>query len=177
MPSPDTLEYNPNIIGFVSDIGPVTISLHAARKRYGELPSDYKLVSEKDGRLKKKGLNLALGKLVTETLKRKKSIFKKKICDFYNEWHRDYKKEFNINIHPFENLNDPVYLRHVLECNRKALADASSLKLRPYLAEQKLIRKDILNSISDADLPDTSERILERKIKSLSHGQKILHWR
>jgi len=173
LPSPDNLEYNPNIIGFVSDIGPVTISLHAARKRYGELPSDYKLVPEKDGRLKKKGLNLALGKLVTETLKRKKSIFKKKICDFYNEWHRDYKKEFNVNIHPFENLNDPVHLRQVLECNRKALADASNLKLRPYLAEQKLIRKDILNSISDIDLPDKSERILERKIKSLCRGEKM----
>lgn len=77
MPPPDHLEYNPNIIGFVSDIGPVTISLHAARKRYGELPSEYKLVPEKDGRRKKKGLNLALGKLVTETLKKKENILKK----------------------------------------------------------------------------------------------------
>jgi hypothetical protein len=173
LPQPDNLEYNPNIIGFVSDIGPVTISLHAARKRYGELPSEYKLVSARDGRLKKKGLNLALGRMVTETLKRKENVLNKSIFDFYNAWHRDYRKEFNINIHPFDNLNDPVYLGHVLKKNKENLIDASNLKLRPYLEKNNLIRKDILNSINNTDLPDKSERIIERKLKSLTQGGKV----
>jgi len=173
LPSLEHLEYNPNIIGFVSDIGPVVISLNAARKRYGELPSEYKLVPEKEGRLKKKGLNLALGKLVTEALKRKENTFKKIIYDFYQAWHRDYRKEFNINIQLFQNLNNPINLRHVLESNRGVLADAAGLELRSCLEEHNLIRKDILNSIKDIDLPEKSERILEKKIKNLQQGKKL----
>ena len=172
MPPPDNLDYNPNIIGFVSDIGPVTISLHTARKRYGELPSEYEMVPKKDGRVEKKGLNLALGKLVTETLKEKKSFLKKRVIDFYDAWHRDYKKEFNVNIRPFENLNDPVHLRHVLVKNRAILADAANLDLRSYLAKYNLIRRDILNSIGDHALPNKSLEIIKRRIKNLRHEEK-----
>jgi len=172
LPPPDNLEYNPNIIGFVSDIGPVTISLHAARKRYGALPSAYEMVPKKDGRVEKKGLNLALGKLVTDTLKEKKIFLKKRVIDFYGAWHRDYKKEFNVNIRPFENLNDPVHLRHVLVKNRGILADAANLNLRSYLARYNLIRRDILNSIGDNDLSNKSLEIINRRMKHLRHEEK-----
>lgn len=172
MPETDHPEYNPNIIGFVSDLGPVVIPLNTARKRYGELPSEYKLMPEKDGRLEKKGLNLALGKLVTEALNQKGNRFKQIVFDFYDDWHRDYGQEFHIDIRPFQNLNETDKLKAVLDQNRHVMAAPYELQLRPFLIEHSLVRRDILNSIKDADLPTASERMLAKKIKHLPQGKK-----
>ncbi len=173
MPSPEQVEYNPNILGFVYDKGPVVISLKQAREIYGQLPSDYDFVSKKDSRQKKKGLNLGIGKLITEKLNEKGTNFKKIIHDFYNEWHRDFKKEFNITMDPLLNLNKPSLVKDILKTNQKKFSKVSGVDLRDYLTRNQLIRKDILNSIKGKDLFSTTQRMLIRKQKSMTSGNKI----
>ncbi len=173
MPLSEQMEYNPNILGFVEDKGPVVISLKKAREIYGQLPSDYDFVSKKDSRQKKKGLNLGIGKLITEKLNEKSTNFKKIISDFSNAWHRDFKKEFNVLIDPFLNLNKPSLVKDILKTNQKKFSQVSGVDLRDFLAGNQLIRKDILNSIKGKDLFETTQRMLIRKQKSMPSGKKL----
>src|SRR5512139_4324661 len=58
---PPLQTYNPIVIGFVEGKGPVHIPLQAARDAYGQLPSDYGLLPEAEGRRARKALNLPVG--------------------------------------------------------------------------------------------------------------------
>jgi hypothetical protein len=172
MPSPDQPEYNPNIIGFTEKNGPVVISLQEAKTRYGKLPSDYQLVSIKSGRQLKKVLNLALGKLITEKLKTGDVNLKKPVFQFFQNWHRNWREEFGIQIEPFFNLNNPKLVSRIITDCRGRLFPVSSQHLRADLAATHLLRKDILNSIPDSNLIESAERILKKKQKSLSNYSK-----
>ncbi len=172
MPPPDRQEYNPNIIGFVEDKGPVNISLNEARDTYGQLPSTYKLMPLKQGRQNKKGLNLALGKLISEKLKDSNANLKKTVFDFFRNWHRDWKDEFGIHIEPFCNLNTPEQVKGILSGCHKKLSAVLNQDLRSDLLTGRLIRKDILNSIPDQNLAESAERILQKRVKNLSGIKK-----
>ncbi|MBA4368412.1 MAG: hypothetical protein C0403_12340 [Desulfobacterium sp.] len=174
MPSPDQPEYNPNIIGFTEERGPVMISLKKAKTRYGKLPSDYQLVSVKDGRKLKKVLNLALGKRITEELKTGDVNFKKPVFQFFENWHRDWKEEFGIQIEPFFNLNNPRSIRQIITECRNSLFPVSSQRLRTDLDSTGLVRKDILNSIPNSALLQSVEKILKNKQNNLSNKKKHL---
>lgn len=172
MPPSAPLEYNPNILGFTEDQGPVVMSLEKARSIYGKLPSDYKFVPKKDGRQNKKGLNLDIGKLVTETLENGRVNLKQAVFTFFQGWHRNYESEFGINMDPFLNLNHPGGLKDILRANREAIQRISHLNLRAHLSKHQRIRRDILNSIPEKDLSRTAERILNKKIKQLDREEK-----
>ena len=118
----DRVEYNPNIIGFLEERGPVVISLKQARELYGQLPSDYQFVKKKAGRQDKKGLNLAVGKFLTERLKGGSTRLKRVIHDYFNQWHRDYEGEFGVRMAPFFNRNDAGALGEILARGEEALA-------------------------------------------------------
>jgi hypothetical protein len=169
MPSSDQPEYNPNIIGFTEEQGPVMISLKKAKTRYGKLPSDYKLVSMKDSRKLKKVLNLSLGKLITEELKTGAVNFKKPVFQFFENWHRDWKEEFGIQIEPFFNLNNPKLIRQIIKDCRNSLFPVSNQHLRTDLDSTGLLRKDILNSIPNSTLLQSVEKILKNKQNNLSN--------
>ncbi|RJP80994.1 MAG: hypothetical protein C4522_06470 [Desulfobacteraceae bacterium] len=172
MPLPDQPEYNPNIIGFTEEQGPVFISLQDAKARFGELPSNYQLVSMKDGRQLKKVLNLALGKMITEKLKPEGAGLKKTVFHFFQNWHRDWKQEFGVRMEPFFNLNNPKQVHHILTGCKSRLFPVSSRHLRTYLAGTGLLRKDILNSIPDTLLIESAERILKNKQAGLFGSSK-----
>jgi len=172
MPASDQPEYNPNIIGFTEEQGPVMISLKKAKTRYGKLPSDYQLVSVKDGRKPKKVLNLALGKLITEELKTGSVNFKKPVFQFFENWHRNWKEEFGIQMSPFFNLNNPERIRQIITECRNSLFPVSSQRLRTDLDSTGLLRKDILNSIPDSNLLQSVEKILKNKQNNLSNKKK-----
>jgi len=172
MPPPDRQEYNPNIIGFVEDKGPVTISLNEARDIYGQLPSVYKLMPLKKGRQNKKGLNLALGKLISEKLKDSNVNLKKTVFYFFRSWHRNWTDEFGINIESFCNLNAPDQIKGIISRCQKELSVFSDPDLRSTLLSGRLIRKDILNSIPDQNLAESAEKILQKRLKTLSGVKK-----
>jgi len=173
MPSTDHSEYNPFIIGFVNEMGPVFIPLQKARDLYGRLPSDFKLVTPKDGRLEKKGLNLSVGKAITEKLKATPVSLKGVVFSFFQNWHRDYRREFAIDMEPLLALNPQRKIVAVFKANRNPLESLDELKLRDYLRRHALIRKDVLNSIPRSLLQAKSEQIIEKRLESLSRSNDI----
>lgn len=162
---PDSNEYNPNILGFMEERGPVIVPLQQARKVRGRLPSEYNFVTRKKGRKPKKGLNLVIGKVITEILKKPRANLKKTVYTFFQSWHRNYNQEFGVNIAAFFNLNDPSGLDDIFAVNHSLFRDLLRFDLRTELAGRKLVRKDILNSIEDKALLVTAERMLQRKLK------------
>ncbi len=162
---PDSTQYNPNILGFIDSRGPVFISLEDARRTCGRLPSEYNFVKKKKGRKPKKGLNLVVGKVITEMLKDHSINLKKAVHDFFRKWHRNYHREFGVHMAPFFNLNDPMLVKEVFDVNQQLLLKALTFDLKTELDDHRLIRKDILHSIEARDLYRTVERILMRKLK------------
>jgi hypothetical protein len=171
MPLPERPEYNPFILGFVEDRGPVFIPLQTAREMYGRLPSEFQFVPAKDGRTPQKGLNLAVGKMITDLLGDGVTNLKGAVCRFFSDWHRDYRREFGVDTDGFQNLNAPGPLLDVILRNRQIIVEAGSLSLRDFLARGH-VRKDVLNSIPDSDLSSAAQRMLARKVKSLLPGAK-----
>ncbi len=169
MPAVDRAEYNPFILGFTEKKGPVFIPLQEARRVYGKLPSDFKLVSAKDTRKNKKGLNLALGKLITELLEDRRTNLKADVYRFFKGWHRNYQSEFGLELDPFCNLNNPGQVVRVIIGNQEELERAGTLDLRNFLS-QGFIRKDVLNSIPEREIVQTAQKMLTRKIQSMGPG-------
>jgi hypothetical protein len=167
---PDTTEYNPNILGFIEGQGPVVMSLRRARETFGRLPSEYHFVSRKKGRNPKKGLNLVEGKVITEILKNHQVDLKEKVHAFFCTWHRDYQREFGVNLSPFFNLNSPLQVQKILRRNQEMLQAVCHFDIKTEVLRQNLIRKDILHSISGSMLYPTIERMLKRKRKDF-HNQ------
>lgn len=162
---PDTTEYNPNILGFIEGRGPVVISLKAARETFGRLPSEYHFVSRKKGRKPKKGLNLVEGKVITGILKDHEVDLKEKVHAFFRTWHRDYRREFGVDMTPFFNLNSPLQVKAILQRNQAALQALRHFDLNREIIRRKLIRKDVLHSIEGPIRYLTVERMLRRKRK------------
>ncbi|RJQ75203.1 MAG: hypothetical protein C4519_15970 [Desulfobacteraceae bacterium] len=167
MPETQRPEYNPLIMGFVKDHGPVIISLKKAREVYGKLPSEYQLVSRKNSRRLKKALNLDIGKIISARLKSGQVNLKKTIIDFFGKWHRSYEDEFGIHITPFLNLNDPANVRAAVTENKPILMPMLRLDVRDEVGRFNLIRRDVLNSIPQDRLAETVLHMLGKKNRQL----------
>lgn len=172
MPEPERPEYNPLIMGFVKDRGPLIIPLKKAREVYGRLPSEYQLVSRKKGRKLKKALNLELGKIISLRLTFGQENLKRPLIEFFNSWHRSYEAEFGVRTAPLFNLNEPANVRSAVDANRNLLMRMSGLDLRDELLRFNLIRKDILNSIPPSRLADTAVHILSRKARHMQPAER-----
>lgn len=172
MPEPERPEYNPLIMGFVMDQGPLIIPLKRARELYGRLPSDYQLVSRKEGRRLKKALNLDIGKIVSLRLTFGRENLKRTVIDFFTAWHRSYEDEFGVRTAPLLNLNDPADVQAAVDANRHMLVRMAGLDLRDELMRFKLIRKDVLNSIPQDHLADTAVQILSKKARQVQSAQR-----
>ncbi|SDU53142.1 hypothetical protein [Desulfobacula phenolica] len=176
-------EYNPVITGFSGNEGPLNISLTDAKKKFGQLPSKYGFVSaKKDGnknRSDNKSLNLKTGRLIRDLLSDKKKNLKKKVYQFFQEWHRDLKSEFKVDIIPFFNINDPAIVKTILNEDQECLNYFSGLDIKRVLSGSGLIRKDVLNSIRPHLLLEKTSEILTKKIrngsgKQLQAAKKVL---
>lgn len=165
MPDTERPEYNPQIMGFTRDSGPLIISLKQARRQYGKLPSDYQLVSLKESRKVKKALNLDIGKIISVRLKFSRENLKKTVIDFFNGWHRNYEDEFGVRIAPFLNLNTAQKVGSAIDRNRSLLARLLQMDLRSEISRSGLIRKDVLNSIAPEHLADSVQTILAKRLK------------
>ncbi|WDP92018.1 MAG: hypothetical protein HUN04_20770 [Desulfobacter sp.] len=166
MPEHQTSEYNPVIAGFSWEEGPLDITLNDAKKAYGQLPSKYGFVSAEKRRASNKTLNLDIGSLIRELLSDKTRSLKREVCDFFREWHRDFKSEFRVNTAPFFNINRPSLVEKVLRGNRAALLHSAGLDIKKTLQDSGLIRRDVLNSISPDHLLSKTTEILTRKIRA-----------
>jgi hypothetical protein len=167
MPEMERPEYNPLIMGFVKNHGPVNISLKKARETYGKLPSEYQLLSRKNTRKLKKALNLDIGKIISGRLKSGQEDLKKTVIDFFAGWHRNYEDEFGVHIAPLLNLNDPAKVRAALKENQDFLMRMLHLDVRDEVVRRNLIRKDVLNSIPQDRLAATVVHMLEKKARQM----------
>jgi hypothetical protein len=172
MTEPERPEYNPLIMGFVKDRGPLIIPLKNARELYGRLPSEYQLVSRKKGRKLKKALNLELGKIISLRLTFGQENLKRSVIEFFKTWHRNYEAEFGVRTAPLFNLNEPAKVRSAVDANRNLLMRMSRLDLRDELLRFNLIRKDVLNSIPQHRLADTAVQILSRKARHMQPADR-----
>ncbi len=163
--------YNPLILAFDHDLGAFAIPLQAAKKQYGRLPSEFKLLSprktaEKTGarRVCKKTLNLDFGVNLKEWLTGARGRdLKGFVVRFFAGWHRDYKQEFDLSPGPLVNLNDPRKVRMALKANAALWEVIAALDTREYISSRGVVRKDTLNSIPDSHLLDKAVEMLERK--------------
>ena len=166
--------YNPMILAFDRDRGAFTIPLQAAKKQYGHLPSEYKVLSPRKAaagtgsrRVARKALNLDLGVCLKEWLAEAPGRdLKGFVVRFFADWHRDYQREFGLDIAPLVNLNDPRSVAKVLAANAPFLEGLAALDIREYVSSRKVVRRDTLNSIPDSLLLDKLIQILSRKAKS-----------
>jgi hypothetical protein len=166
--------YNPMILAFDRGRGGFTIPLQTAKKQYGRLPSEYKVLSPRktasgtgSRRVARKALNLDFGVCLKEWLAEAPGRdLKGFVVRFFAEWHRDYQREFGLAIAPLVNLNDPSSVAKVLAANAPFLEELAALDIREYVSSRKIVRRDTLNSIPDSLLLDKIIQILLRKAKS-----------
>lgn len=166
--------YNPMILAFDRDEGAFTIPLQTAKKKYGRLPSEYKVLSPRktaagtgSRRVARKALNLDFGVCLKEWLAETPGRdLKGFVVRFFADWHRDYEREFGLDTAPLVNFNDPRAVAKVLAANAPFLEGLAALDIRGYVSSRKVIRKDTLNSIPDSLLLDKLIQILLRKAKS-----------
>ncbi len=170
--------YNPLILAFDWDLGAFAIPLQAAKKQYGRLPSEFKLLSprktaEKTGsrRVSKKTLNLDFGVHLKEWLAGARGRdLKGFVVRFFADWHRDYKREFDLSPGPLVNLNDPRKVRMALKANATLWEGIAALDTREYISSRGVVRRDTLNSIPDSLLLDKAVEMLVRKERSSDGG-------
>lgn len=173
MPDTQRAEYNPLIMGFTQNRGPLIIPLQQAREIYGKLPSEYRLLSHKKGRRVKKTLNLDIGQIITSRLKSDQKSLEKRVINFFSQWHRSYENEFNININPFLNLNRTADVQQAVNANKKLLIPLFTLDVRRELTDLRLIRKDVLNSIAPERIVDTTAQMLTKKLRHVQNRDRI----
>ncbi|HEX9024141.1 MAG TPA: hypothetical protein VF799_09905 [Geobacteraceae bacterium] len=170
--------YNPLILAFDRDLGAFTIPLQMAKKEYGRLPSEFKLLSprktaKKSGsrRVSKRTLNLDFGVSLKEWLAGAPGRdLKGFVVRFFAGWHRDYKREFDLSPAPLVNLNDPRKVRTALKANAALWEGIAAQNTRDYISSQGVVRKDTLNSIPDNLLLDKAVEMLVRKERSSAGG-------
>ena len=165
-------DYNPYILGFVhhrDQRGDLWLPLQEALSRFGDLPSRYGLLPSQQGRRQRPSLNLALGAVIQRALERTSDL-KRVIHDFYTDWHRDWRHEFDIDPEPLFNRLDGESVVRWLARHRDTLERIDRFPLRRSLEESGLIRRDVLNSIPDARLLEKSIEMLERRQRRLADG-------
>jgi hypothetical protein len=175
MPDEQIRRYNPIITGFSGSQGPLNISLTDAKQTFGELPSRYGFLSAKKGktnqrRSEHKTLNLEIGHLIKTLLSDQKKSLKKIVYRFFNDWHRDLREEFQVDVDPFFNMNNALNLRKILADNRDDLIRFSTVDVKHLISGSRLIRRDVLNSIAPDILVEKCKEIISKKNKYLSSG-------
>jgi hypothetical protein len=165
---PPVQTYNPIVVGFVEGEGYVNIPLQAAREEYGQLPSEYGLLPQTQGRHTRKALNLPLGLAILRQLENDWD-FPGNMARFYERWGRDFQADFGVNPESFHRRNDPWALTRILEENRDLLWDSRILDPREYLVAQKLISAATLQSIPGKTLLAKAKTILEKKRRNPAH--------
>ena len=168
---PYNYDYNPYIMGFTQKEGSIIIRLQEARRKYGQYPSEFNLVRSIEKRREKKTLNLGIGIEITDLLNRGINL-KRKVFDFYQRWHRDYIKEFGIDINPLFNLNDAQILTEIIKENREVLNKVLRVNIRARLRQSGLIPPSTLGSISGKDLLSKTQDILNRKLNGCSKRKR-----
>jgi hypothetical protein len=162
------------ILAFDRDRGAFTIPLQTAKKQYGHLPSEYKVLSPRKAangtgsrRVARKVLNLDFGVSLKEWFAEAPGRdLKGFVVRFFADWHRDYEREFGLAIAPLVNFNDARAVATVLAANAPLLEGLAALDIREYVSSRKVVRRDTLNSIPDSLLLDKLIQILLRKAKS-----------
>ena len=158
--------YNPYILGFVRQDGMLSelwIPLQMALEQFGDLPSHYGLLpSEQRSRRNRTVLNLALGTCINHILGRIPDL-KRDIHAFYHDWHRDWKQEFGVDAAPLFNRTEAQLVVRWLDFHRDFLQRHERFDIRKTLDASGLIRRDILNSIADQDLPAKAIQMLQRR--------------
>ena len=165
-------EYNPILIGFSEEEGPIRISLKEARDRYGLMPSRYGFVPPKKGREERKALNLKAGKFIRDALQNSSRNLKWEVYRYFKAWHRDYRVEFGIDVNPFINLNDPQRVVSLIHKNRAVFQKLLTMDLRAALLEKRLVKKAVLNSIPEERLPEKASEMLAKKIRELGYDKR-----
>jgi hypothetical protein len=165
-----TEAYNPYILGFVQQgatLNHVWLPLREALERYGGLPSRYGLLPAQAMRNERPVLNLKLGIAIERILQQTPDL-KRHISAFYNSWHRDWQSEFGVDVRPLFNRNDPQRVAAWIDRHRRLLEEYEAFSVRQALASSDLIRRDVLNSISDEVLAEKAIAMLERKVRRSS---------
>ncbi len=166
------MEYNPEILGFSEKTGPLKITLKDAKESFGLMPSSFGFVTDKEGRKRKKVLNLVTGKVIKEIFKDRSNNLKGVVSRFYNDWHRDMDLEFGVDVSPFVNLNDSGKVFKMFLENMAVLSEISKCELHDFILTKGFIRKDVLNSIPRVELPVKCKEILNRKLKQSRNVKK-----
>jgi len=161
--------YNPIVIGFVEGKGAVHIPLQAAREEYGQLPSNYGLLPDAEGRRARKALNLPAGLAIMELLRQGKHL-PEMVRKFYERWGRDFQADFQVHIERFHRFNDPWTLSRVVEENRAMLAERLELNVPEYLHAHGLVRRSTLRSIPADQLLSKAREILAKKRRNPAHA-------
>ncbi len=167
-----TQEYNPILIGFSEAEGPLRISLRKARESYGLLPSLYGFVSPKKGRNERKALNLKAGKFIRDALKSGNKNLKGDVFTYFQQWHRDYSREFGIDIAPFINLNDPRKVIQLVHENKAVLRKLLGMDITAAILEKGLLKKEVLHSVAAKYLPGKAADMLSKKMAHLAGKKK-----
>ncbi len=167
-----TREYNPILIGFSEEEGPIRISLKKARDRYGLMPSLYGFVPPKEGRDERRALNLKAGKFIRDELANGSRNLKWDVYRYFSRWHRDYSAEFGIDVNPFINVNDPETVVSLIRENRAVFKKLLEMDLREAVLEKRLVKKEVLNSVADASLAEKVAEMLVKKIRYLRDDKK-----
>lgn len=165
---PPVQTYNPIVVGFVEGEGYVNIPLQVARDEYGQLPSEFGLLPEAQGRHARKTLNLPLGLSILRLLEDGWD-FPGHLAKFYERWGRDFQADFGVCLDGFHRRNDPWALERVLEENRDLLRDSRILDPREHLIAQRLIPLATLQSIPQKTLLAKARAILQKKRRNPAH--------
>jgi hypothetical protein len=188
MPAPI---YNPHVLGFSAQIGPLSLPLSTAREQYGRLPSELGLLegeqTDHQHRRDFRTLNVHTGHTIRGLLgtlpgnqPAPPRVFslKRTVWQFYQHWHRNYEAEFGIRNRVLFNRNDGGLVWDVLQVNRNVITHLSNLDLLTEGAN--FVRKDVLNSVK-ASFPQPSDQpqrlrklkeILQRKIATLTKEKR-----
>ncbi len=166
---PPLQSYNPIVIGFVEGKGAVHIPLQAAREEYGQLPSNYGLLPDAEGRRARKALNLPAGLAIMDLLREGKNL-PEMVMKFYERWGRDFHADFQVHIERFHRFNDSWTLWQVVEENSAMLAERLELDVPEYLHAHGLVRRSMLRSIPAEHLLSKAKEILAKKRRNPAHA-------
>jgi hypothetical protein len=157
--------YNPYILGYVANKGPIVVPVQEAKETYGRFPSEHDLLPANRARRETKSLNVELGVFLTEWLAAKNHNLKWHVHEFFASWHRDFDFEFGVSIAPLLNLNDPNAVLDVIRQNDLLRRTLPISAMREMLTEGGIIRRDVVNSISSEIFFDKAFEILSKKLK------------
>ena len=155
--------YNPQIMGFNYDDGSIRLPVQGAKELYGDYPSKYNAIRlpHPETRRANKTLNLPLGPTIRHLLQNKGASLERHVFDSYVDWHRNYLKEFGINIEALHNIHKYQDIVDALRDNSDFLLEAERLDIKQALLENGFIPKSTLNSMRQGELAFV-EKVLER---------------